>query len=109
MDCYVSEEGILLVKWYKNKEVISGTNHYYLLVPLGVHNEVLWQEVNATSSLSRKAAPNHEGVRVLHSLGCEARAKRLEPLGLLTLDLITQMHQNVDLSLLHKHLPSPSV
>jgi hypothetical protein len=35
MDFYVSEEGILLVKWYEKKEVISGTNHYfswYLLV-----------------------------------------------------------------------------
>jgi hypothetical protein len=28
MDSYVSEDGILLVKWYDNKEVIMGTNHY---------------------------------------------------------------------------------
>lgn len=28
MDHHVSEEGILLVKWFDNKEVIVGTNHY---------------------------------------------------------------------------------
>jgi hypothetical protein len=28
MDFHVSEEGILLVKWYDSKEVIVGTNHY---------------------------------------------------------------------------------
>jgi hypothetical protein len=28
MDSQVSEDGILLVKWYDNKEVVVGTNHY---------------------------------------------------------------------------------
>jgi hypothetical protein len=28
IDSYVSEDGVLLVKWFDNKEVIMGTNHY---------------------------------------------------------------------------------
>lgn len=28
MDSHISDEGILLVKWYDNKEVVVGTNHY---------------------------------------------------------------------------------
>jgi hypothetical protein len=28
VDSYMSEDGIVLVKWYNNKEVIMGTNYY---------------------------------------------------------------------------------
>jgi hypothetical protein len=28
MDSHVSDDGILLVKWYDNKEVVVGTNHF---------------------------------------------------------------------------------
>jgi hypothetical protein len=47
----------------------------HLLAPLAIHRGILWQEVNAASSHSRKAAPNNDGIWVLHSNGCEAGVK----------------------------------
>jgi hypothetical protein len=59
-----------------------------LLVSLAVYSGILRQEVNVTSSLSRKANPTITGSGCFTFLDVQWGSQQLDPLGLLTLRLV---------------------